>query len=38
MGSNIADWMEHWDHFNTDLYIACLIAKQNEIQEKKDQQ
>jgi len=29
MGTNIADWMEHWDHFNKDLYIAYLIAKQN---------
>ena len=29
MSTNIADWIEHWDHFNVDLYIACLIAKQN---------
>lgn len=28
MGQNIADWMEHWDHFDRDLYIAYLIAKQ----------
>ena len=30
MGANIADWIEHWDHFDTDLYIAYLIARQNE--------
>jgi hypothetical protein len=29
MSTNIADWMEHWDHFDRDLYIAYLIAKQN---------
>ena len=29
MGANIADWIEHWDHFDRDLYIAYLIAKQN---------
>lgn len=29
MGTNIADWMEHWDHFDRDLYLAYLIAKQN---------
>jgi|TARA_R100000084_G_scaffold109435_1_gene76724 hypothetical protein len=25
---NIADWIEYWDHFNKDLYIEYLIAKQ----------
>lgn len=30
MGTNIADWMEHWDHFDTDLYVQVLIAKQNQ--------
>ena len=30
MGANIADWIEHWDHFDADLYIAYLIARQNE--------
>ena len=29
MSANIADWMEHWDNFDRDLYIAYLIAKQN---------
>ncbi len=29
MGTNIADWIEHWDNFDRDLYIAYLIAKQN---------
>ena len=29
MGTNIADWKQHWDNFDTDLYIAYLIAKQN---------
>ncbi len=29
MGTNIADWMEHWDNFDKDLYIQYLIAKQN---------
>ena len=29
MSTNIADWREHWDHFDRDLYIAYLIAKQN---------
>jgi hypothetical protein len=29
MGTNIVDWMEHWDHFDRDLYIAYLMAKQN---------
>ena len=28
MSTNIVDWMEHWDHFDRDLYIAYLIAKQ----------
>lgn len=28
-GSNIADWKEHWDHFNIDLYVRYLISKQN---------
>ena len=37
MGTNIADWIEYWDHFNTDLYIQVLIAKQNEEQNKEDQ-
>jgi len=27
--TNIADWMEHWDNFDRDLYIAYLIAKQS---------
>lgn len=27
-GTNIADWLEYWDHFNNDLYIRVLIAKQ----------
>jgi hypothetical protein len=30
MGTNIADWMEHWDHFDRDLYVQVLIAKQNQ--------
>ena len=25
---NIADWIKYWDHFNRDLYIEYLIAKQ----------
>ena len=29
MGTNIADWMEYWDHFDNDLYIAYLIARNN---------
>jgi hypothetical protein len=29
MSTNIADWMDYWDHFDRDLYIAYLIAKQN---------
>ncbi len=29
METNIADWIAYWDHFNRDLYIAYLIAKQN---------
>ena len=29
MAGNIADWIKHWDHFDKDLYIAYLIAKQN---------
>ena len=28
MSTNIADWMDYWDHFDRDLYIAYLIAKQ----------
>ena len=28
MGTNIADWIDYWDHFDRDLYIAYLIAKQ----------
>ena len=28
MGQNIADWIDYWDHFDRDLYIAYLIAKQ----------
>lgn len=28
MGQNIADWMNYWDNFDRDLYIAYLIAKQ----------
>ena len=27
--SNIADWLEHWDHFDIDRYVQYLIAKQN---------
>ena len=27
--TNIADWMEYWDHFDKDLYIQYLITKQN---------
>jgi hypothetical protein len=34
MGTNIADWMEHWDNFDRDLYIAYLIAKQNTDEER----
>ena len=30
-GTNIADWKEHWDHFNLDLYVRYLIAKQNKL-------
>ncbi len=29
MSTNIADWIEYWDNFDRDLYIAYLIAKQN---------
>jgi len=29
MGTNILDWMQYWDHFDKDLYIQYLIAKQN---------
>jgi hypothetical protein len=29
MSTNIADWIDYWDHFDRDLYIAYLIAKQN---------
>ena len=29
MGTNIADWIEYWDHFDSDLYIRILIAKNN---------
>ena len=25
--TNIADWMEYWDHFDKDLYIQYLITK-----------
>ena len=32
-GSNIADWMRHWNHFNVDLYIRYLIVRQNQIEE-----
>ncbi len=28
MGANIADWKEHWDHFDVDLYIRILTVKQ----------
>ena len=28
MSTNMADWMDYWDHFDRDLYIAYLIAKQ----------
>jgi hypothetical protein len=31
LGTNIADWKEHWDHFNLDLYVRILIAKQNKL-------
>jgi len=24
---NIADWIDYWDHFDSDLYIQYLIAK-----------
>jgi len=27
MGQNIADWIEYWDNFDSDLYIKILIAK-----------
>jgi hypothetical protein len=37
MSTNIADWMEHWDHFDKDLYIAYLIAKQNKDDENNKQ-
>ena len=29
MRTNIADWIEYWDHFDSDLYIKILIAKKN---------
>lgn len=29
MNTNIADWIEYWDHFDRDLYIQYLIRKQN---------
>jgi len=29
MGTNIADWIAHWDHFDKDLYIKYLMVKQN---------
>ena len=40
MGTNIADWMEYWNHFDKDLYIRYLIAKQNQEHEsqKRDRQ
>jgi hypothetical protein len=28
MSTNIADWIDYWDHFDRDLYVAYLIAKQ----------
>lgn len=28
MSTNIADWIDYWDNFDRDLYIAYLIAKQ----------
>jgi len=33
MGTNIADWKEHWDHFNVDLYIRVLTVKQQNQQD-----
>ena len=29
LGTNIADWKEHWDNFDVDLYVKYLIAKLN---------
>lgn len=26
--TNIADWIEHWDNFNIELYLRILQAKQ----------
>ena len=26
--TNIADWIEGWDHFNYELYLAILKARQ----------
>jgi len=36
MGTNIADWMEYWDHFDKDLYIRYLITKQNQQHESQE--
>jgi len=33
MGANIADWIEHWDNFNVDLYIRVLTVKQQNQQD-----
>jgi hypothetical protein len=32
MGANIADWTEHWDHFDVDLYVRILVAKKIQIE------
>ena len=29
LGTNIADWLEHWDHFDIDRYVQYLIARLN---------
>ena len=33
MGANIADWIEHWNNFNVDLYIRVLTVKQQNQQD-----
>ena len=32
--TNIADWIEHWDHFDYGLYLKVLQAKQRLLEDK----
>ena len=33
--SNLADWNEYWDNFNTQLYIRVITIK-NQVYEKEN--